>query len=105
MNKKWYEFYCYENNEDLIIKLCKKFKLQEPTQRMNCFGGTNIAFTNGLKVYIVEFDEYNEEITLKRRSSFDRGKSSKEYANPIKKFNSGNIWYEIIKFISNDSKL
>jgi hypothetical protein len=29
---KWEEFYCYDNNKDLIIKLCKKFKLNEPIE-------------------------------------------------------------------------
>lgn len=103
---KWEEFYCYDNNKDLIIKLCKKFKLNEPIERINQYGGVDLIFVVGLKTYLVRLDDYNEEVIIKRRKTLNVGqKINKEYMNSIKKLHNGNLWYETIKFVSKDSKI
>ena len=50
---KWEELYCYDNNKDLIIKLCKKFELNEPIERINQYGGVDLIFVVGLKTYLI----------------------------------------------------
>lgn len=104
INEKFYDFYCYDNNEDLIMKLCKKFNISEPAIRYNCYGGIDVVFKNNLKVYLAEV--LDDVIILKRREDKNFGqKSTKEYMNTIKKYIDGNIWYELIKKISKDSKI
>lgn len=102
---KWEEFYCYDNNKDLIVNLCKKFDLK-PIERINQYGGVDLIFVVGLKTYLINLDGYNKEITIKRRNTLNVGqKINKEYMNSIKKLHNGNLWYEAIKFISEDSKI
>ena len=103
---KWEEFYCYDNNKDLIVNPCKKFELNEPIERMNQYGGVDLIFVAGLKTYLINLDSYNEEIIIKRRNTLNVGqKINKEYMNSIKKLHNGNLWYEAINFISKDSKI
>lgn len=100
----WYEFYCYKKNKDLIIKLCKKFRLNEPIERINRYGGIDLTFVVGLKTYLVVIDDYEEFVIIKRRNTLNVGqKLNKEYMNVVKKIHGGNIWYETLKFISKDS--
>lgn len=102
----WYEFYNYDKNKDLIIKLCKKFKLNEPIERMNKYGGIDLTFVVGLKTYLITLDDYNEIVIIKRRNTLNTGqKLNKEYMNTIKKIHNGNVWYDALKFISNDTKI
>ena len=102
--KDFFDFYRFENNEDLILKLCKKFKLSEPNIRANCYGDVDVMFTNNLRIYCVQVCDDN--VILKRREDRNYGqKSTKEYMNVIKKYIDGNIWYEIIKKIAKDSKI
>ena len=104
--KEWYNFYKYENNKDLIIKLCKKFRLNEPSERMNKYGIVDLVFIVGLKTYLITIDDYNELFIIKRRNTLNVGqKLNKEYMNEIKRLHSGNIWYESLKFISQDANL
>ena len=44
------QFYGYDRNKDLIIKLCKKFKLNEPTIRQSCYGDVDIVFQSNLRL-------------------------------------------------------
>lgn len=102
--KEFAKFYSYDNNEDLIIKLCKKFNLKEPKIIANKFGDVDIIFSNNLRIYCVQV--LDDCVLLKRREDRNFGqKSTKEYMNTIKKYISGNIWYDIIKKISKDSSV
>lgn len=100
---KFQQFYSYDTNKDLIIKLCKKFRLKEPILQANCYGSVDIVFSNNLKIYNVQV-EYNKVI-LKCRSNRDFGKSTKEHMRIIKEYTDGNIWYDIVKKISKDSEI
>lgn len=103
---KWYDFYSYDNNKDLIIKLCKKFRMNEPIERINHYGGIDLTFVVGLKTYLVIVDDYEELVIIKRRNTLNVGqKLNKEYMNTVKKLHSGSIWYDTLKFISKDSKI
>lgn len=104
IDKEFYNFYCYENNENLIAKLCKNFNINEPTIRRNCHGDFDVVFKNNLRIYLVEV--LDDIVLLKRREDRNFGqKFTKEHMNIIKKYMNGNIWYEIIKKISKDSKI
>lgn len=98
------DFYSYEKNKNLIIKLCKKFRVNEPQLQANCYGCDDIVFKNNLKIYDVQVQF--DKIILKRREVRNFGqKSTKEYMNTVKEYieEDGNIWYEVIKYIASDS--
>lgn len=98
------QFYGYDRNKDLIIKLCKKFRLNEPTIRQSCYGDVDIVFQSNLRIYCIQV--LDDKVILKRREERNFGqKSTKEYMNTIEKYIDGNIWYDVIKKISKDSKI
>lgn len=99
--KDFFEFYRFDNNEDLILKLCKKFRLSEPTIQANCYGDVDVVFRNNLHIYCVQV--LDDKVLLKRREDRNFGKSTKEHMNTIKEYTTGSIWYQIIKKISKDS--
>lgn len=104
-NNKWYDFYNYDSNEDLIIKLCNKFDIKTPNTRYNCYGGVDVSFINGLKEYLVELDTVNQVFVIKRKDMRKNGqKQTKNYMNICKKIKNGS-WYQVIKWIKKDSTL
>ena len=78
----WYEHYNYDNQQELILKLCKKFNISYPNVRYNCFGQTDVTFIQGLYEYLVELDIKNENFIIKRKNNKSNGyKSNKNYKN------------------------
>ena len=105
INEKFYDFYCYDNNEDLIMKLCKKFNISYPNVRYNCFGQTDVTFIQGLYEYLVELDIKNENFIIKRKNNKSNGyKSNKNYMATVKTIKTGG-WYQVIKWIAKNSEI
>ena len=101
---KFFEYYRYDNNIDLIDKLCDKFKINKPRITANYYGDVDVFFENNLNLYCVQV--IDNEVLLKHRCSRNFGqKNTKEHMNVVKKYIDGNIWYQIIKKIAKDSKL
>lgn len=87
MNKlnDFLKLYCYDNNEDLILKLCKKFKLEPPKVQANYYGDVDVIFCSKLKIHCVQVLE--NKIVLKRRKNRNIGqKTTKAYMNTIKEY-------------------
>lgn len=104
-NIVWYEHYNYDNQQDLILKLCKKFNISYPNVRYNCFGQTDVAFIQGLYEYLVELDIKNENFIIKRKNNKLNGyKSNKNYMATVKTIKTGG-WYQVIKWIAKNSEI
>lgn len=102
--KDFFEFYRFDNNRDLILKLCKKFRLNEPILRANYYGDVDVIFREKLKVYCVRVLE--DSVILESRNDKNFGyKTNKEYMSIKKRYIDGNIWYNVIKKISKDSEI
>lgn len=105
MEQSWLSFYNYDNQEDLILKLCQKFNIKQPNVRYNCYGGIDITFTNGFYEYLVVLDGNKEAFIIKRRRNKTNGyKDTKNYMSIAKTIKTGG-WYQVIKWIAKNSNL
>ena len=105
MAQSWLSFYSYDNQEDLILKLCQKFNIKEPTARYNCYGEIDITFINGFYEYLVVLDGEKENFIIKRRRNKSNGyKDTKNYMSVAKTIKNGG-WYQVIKWIAKNSNL
>lgn len=99
----FYDLYSYEGNEDLINKICKNFNISRPTTRINPYGYFDICFSVNLNTYVVRVED--NYVSLKKEDIRRKGqKHRKYYLTEVKRFRGGNIWWDIIKYISTDSK-
>ena len=100
----FYDLYSYENNEDLIFKICEHFGVKKPTTRINKYGYLDICFTINLNTYLVQVND--SYVSLKKEDTKRKGqKHRKYYFSEIMRFYFGNIWLEIIKYICKDSEI
>ena len=100
----FYDLYSYEKNEDLIFDICEHFKIKKPKTRINVYGYLDICFNINLNTYLVQVND--SYVSLKKEDIKRKGqKHRKYYFSEIRRFYCGNIWWELIKFIHQDSAL
>lgn len=100
----FYDLYSYENNEDLIMSICKHYDIQCPTVRFGLYGQLDVCFKINLNTYLVQV--LDSSVVVKKESIRRLGqKHRKHYMSKIRYFSDGNIWWDLIKFIVEGSKI
>lgn len=104
-NKRWFDLYNYDKNEDSINKIFKRFDINNYHAIWDGFC-TSVIVEYKLKIYKLELREDTMEMNIYRKEVRRRGqKSTKEYM-PLKKNGIHNDpWYNSCKWIIENSEL
>ncbi len=100
MTNRWYEIYSPKNNQELIEKLLKKFKIEKYNFVCDGYGDYNILIEYGLYTYKLELNKKEELLYIYRKSTFRGGdKGHLEYTKPYKKIRN-DVWFKSFKEIT-----
>lgn len=102
----WFNHNDYDQNEDYIEKLLKRFDITKYNPTINVYGCSDLVIEKNLKKYKIELDTIECVANIKRcKVRLGDAKFSKEYMPTVKVVDKTSIWYDCLKWIDKDSKI
>lgn len=95
----WFKSVSLEDNEDYVVKLCNRFKVNKYNVVYDCGGKLCLVFEFNIDSYKCYIDEWDKVLVLLKRNKANNVKN-KDFFHLCKKFPGHDCWYDMFKFIT-----